>query len=61
MAEVYHALGLHMHQPPGNLVALHAQSYLAASTMPPLSIIAFKFERVAIPSPAEAKSVEETQ
>ncbi len=23
MAEVYHALGLHMHQPPGNLVALH--------------------------------------
>jgi len=23
MAEVYHALGLHMHQPLGNLVALH--------------------------------------
>jgi len=23
MAEVYHALGLHLHQPPGNLVALH--------------------------------------
>jgi hypothetical protein len=23
MAEVFHALGLHMHQPPGNLVALH--------------------------------------
>ena len=23
MGEVYHALGLHMHQPPGNLVALH--------------------------------------
>ena len=23
MPEVYHALGLHMHQPPGNLVALH--------------------------------------
>lgn len=23
MAEVYHALGLHMHQPPGNLIALH--------------------------------------
>jgi len=23
MAEVYHALGLHMHQPPGNLVTLH--------------------------------------
>jgi 4-alpha-glucanotransferase len=23
MADVYHALGLHMHQPPGNLTALH--------------------------------------
>ena len=23
MADVYHALGLHMHQPLGNLVALH--------------------------------------
>ncbi len=23
MAEVYHALGLHMHQPLGNLIALH--------------------------------------
>jgi hypothetical protein len=24
MADVYHALGLHMHQPLGNLVALHS-------------------------------------
>jgi alpha-amylase/alpha-mannosidase (GH57 family) len=23
MPEIYHALGLHMHQPPGNLIALH--------------------------------------
>ena len=23
MPEVFHALGLHMHQPPGNLLALH--------------------------------------
>lgn len=23
MAEIYHALGLNMHQPPGNLLALH--------------------------------------
>ncbi len=61
MAEVHHALWLHLHQPPGNLVALHNQSYSAEFTLPPLSIIAFKPERVeAEPALTEAKPAEET-
>lgn len=60
MAEVYHALGLHLHQPPGNLVARHNQTSSTEFTLPPLSIIAFKPERVeAVPAPAEAKPVDE--
>jgi len=41
MPEVYHALGLHLHQPLGNLVALHnsgesweARQILCATTAP---------------------------
>ena len=60
MAEVYHALGPHLHQLPGNLVAPHNQSYTAEFTLPLLSIIAFKPEQVeAGPALTEAKPVNE--